>query len=261
MRKIRFHLVAHMEFFKNIEGNGRLVYSFTCKVAWISANRTKERAIFRSADTYNLKGYSIIGNNNTEWPKTFEISDQWLDMTGLTKKQWQWQIQHLQGAIFDTRDFLLEWWKNINWSTKRQWQRQWGYISRHLGNTFKDRCWRLVTLNKKHLFVMMSWQDLTNNKTMTKTKTMTNTILGICNFWDNNYNSDNWGPEFMTIIVIVTLDSIPAKFAWDLGDAMTGDLVGFFCNSAAASFHLLCRPGKDMPDQIFSGGMEWFGNH
>ena len=47
----------------------------------------------------------------------------------------------------------------------------------------------------------------------------------------------------------------------DLGDAVAGDLVGFFCNSAAASFHLLCRPGKDMPDQIFSGGMEWFGNH
>ena len=38
------------------------------------------------------------------------------------------------------------------------------------------------------------------------------TVLEICDIWDTDYNSDNWEPEFMTIIVtwqlIVTLDSI-----------------------------------------------------
>jgi len=37
-------------------------------------------------------------------------------------------------------------------------------------------------------------------------------ILETCDIWDTDYNSDNWGPEFMTIFVIwqfiVTLDSI-----------------------------------------------------
>ena len=28
------------------------------------------------------------------------------------------------------------------------------------------------------------------------------TILGICDYWDTGYNSDNWEPEFMTIFVI-----------------------------------------------------------
>jgi len=36
-----------------------------------------------------------------------------------------------------------------------------------------------------------------------------------------------------------------------LGDAVAGDLVGFLGNSAAAAFYLLCRPGQDMPNQIF----------
>ena len=40
----------------------------------------------------------------------------------------------------------------------------------------------------------------------------------------------------------------------DLGDAVAGDLVGFLGNSAAAAFYLLCRPGQDMPNQIFPGG-------
>ena len=179
------------------------------------------------------------------------------------KKQWQWQIQHLQGAIFETRDFLLEWWKNINWSTKRQWQRQWGYTSRHLGNTFKDRCWRLVTLNKRHLFVM-SWQDLTNNKTMTKTKTMTNTILGICNFWDNDYNSDNWGPEFMTIIVIwlrVTLDSIRNSCKvclrpWWCRGWRSGGFLLQFCRSIVP-LALPARQGHARSDFLWRNGVVW----
>ena len=38
------------------------------------------------------------------------------------------------------------------------------------------------------------------------------TILETCDFWDTDYNSDNWEPEFMTVFVTwqswVTLDSI-----------------------------------------------------
>ena len=52
--------------------------------------------------------------------------------------------------------------------------------------------------------------------TMTKTNTLKEhlqrTILVTCDIWDNNYNSENWEPEFMTIFVAwqlrVTLDSI-----------------------------------------------------
>ena len=37
-------------------------------------------------------------------------------------------------------------------------------------------------------------------------------IIGTCDIWDTDYNTDNWEPEFMTIFVtwqlIVTLDSI-----------------------------------------------------
>ena len=42
----------------------------------------------------------------------------------------------------------------------------------------------------------------------------------------------------------------------DLGDAVAGDLVGFLGNSAAAAFHLLCRPGQDMPNQVLPGGSQ-----
>ena len=37
-------------------------------------------------------------------------------------------------------------------------------------------------------------------------------IIGTCDIWDTDYNTDNWEPEFMTIFftlqLIVTLDSI-----------------------------------------------------
>jgi len=36
-----------------------------------------------------------------------------------------------------------------------------------------------------------------------------------------------------------------------LGNAVAGDLVRFLCNSAAAAFDLLCRPGQDMTNQVF----------
>ena len=55
--------------------------------------------------------------------------------------------------------------------------------------------------------------DQNDKKTWPDTKkTITKTILETCDIWDTDYNSDNWEPEFMTIIVtwqlIVPLDSI-----------------------------------------------------
>ena len=74
----------------------------------------------------------------------------------------------------------------------------------------------------RHLFRVMRKHDLTKKLTKTNTKTMTKTktfwehlpraILETCGIWDTDYNSDNWEPEFITILLtwqlIVTLDSI-----------------------------------------------------
>ena len=45
-------------------------------------------------------------------------------------------------------------------------------------------------------------------------------IIGTCDIWDTDYNTDNWEPGFMTIFVtwqvIVTLDSIRNSWEWYL---------------------------------------------
>ena len=55
------------------------------------------------------------------------------------------------------------------------------------------------------------WTILTIQKIVLTILKIEKTILETCDIWDTGYNSDNWEPEFMTIIVtwqlIVTLDS------------------------------------------------------
>ena len=70
-----------------------------------------------------------------------------------------------------------------------------------------DNLWQLwqflttLTISDNFDYFWKVWQFLT-----------TLTILKTCDFWDTDYNSDNWEPEFMTFFVTwqsrVTLDSI-----------------------------------------------------
>ena len=56
------------------------------------------------------------------------------------------------------------------------------------------------------------WTTLTIQTIAFTVLTIEKTILETCDIWDTDYNTDNWEPGFMTIIVtwqlIVTLDSI-----------------------------------------------------
>ena len=77
----------------------------------------------------------------------------------------------------DLWDIWLEWWEDMTWPKKT-------YIPTHLPTY-------LCTPIREH---------------------SKGAILGTCDIWDTDYNSNNWEPEFMTIFVTwqsrVTVDSI-----------------------------------------------------
>ena len=90
-------------------------------------------------------------------------------------------------------------------------------------STLTERSQRLVFFETFDQSDEDTWPDQkketmtkTNTKTMIKTKTfkehIQRAILVTCDIWDTDYISDNWEPEFVTIVVTwqlrVTLDSI-----------------------------------------------------
>ena len=96
-------------------------------------------------------------------------------------------------------------------------------------NTFREQLQRAIPETCDLCNIWSEWwgdmtrpkrETITMTNTETKTMTKTNTfrehlqraILETCEIWDNDYNFDNWEPEFMTICVTwqlrVTLDSI-----------------------------------------------------
>ena len=78
---------------------------------------------------------------------------------------------------------------------------------------------KTLTISDKFYNIWQLWQFLTTSKIYDKFDNFwqlwqlltTLTILETCDFWDTDYNSDNWEPEFLTIFVTwqsrVTLDS------------------------------------------------------
>ena len=116
----------------------------------------------------------------------------------------------------------------MTWLKGRQWQRQENTKTMTKTNTFREHLQRAspVTCDLSDIWSEW-WGDMnwptkkmtkTNTKTKKMTKTVTKTIPETCDIWNNNYNSDNWEPEFMTISVAwqlkVTLDSI--RNSWDV---------------------------------------------
>ena len=95
--------------------------------------------------------------------------------------------EHPQGAILencDLWDIWSEWWGDMTWT-------------------------------KKYLFTYLHTYSptyLPTNLPTSLTEHPQGAILETFDLWDTDYNSDNWEPEFMTIIVTwqlrVTLDSI-----------------------------------------------------
>ena len=71
-------------------------------------------------------------------------------------------------------------------------------------------------------------------------------IIGTCDIWDTDYNTDNWEPGLMTIFVTWTAFAILAIFRWLLG-ILTGHMFIFsdryfrnFLCSHMLSFVVIC---------------------
>ena len=89
----------------------------------------------------------------------------------------------------------------------------------------------------RHLFRVMRRHDMTkkNYKDKYIREHPKGAIIGTCDIWDTDYNSDKWEPEFITIFVtwqlIVTLDSM--HNSCDV-------FLSFFCGILILSILIFC---------------------
>ena len=143
---------------------------------------------------------------------------------------WEPTDNHQEPKACDLWDIWSEWLGDMTWP-KNTYLHTYPptYLPTYvppLENTLKERSKRLVTFETFDQSDEKTWPDQkiptylhTYPLTYLPTYLCTSireqpigAIIGTCDIWDTDYNTDNWEPGFMTIIVtwqlIVTLDSI-----------------------------------------------------